>query len=442
MNKIRSLINDCGAEHAAVRHSFLQHFSTILTNILQTPTELKFRKIRETNATLKAQFFAFPNSREILDIAGFDKTGRGDSLTWVFMQDPESDREAFAVLEGVLKVVKDEMNKPAASTSSFTSAAAAASSARNSEDGEMDPAAIAAIVDQVKRMQQQQRDAAAASNCDDIDVENDASSLQRTQQQQRVAEISFLSQQNNSTSSIDAPPPPQLAPKFFSFSKSVGFQMRLDALRERMKDKSSRVTVVDDDDDDAASSRKGNGELESFIVNLLLDSRNSASDCIPETLKIIKTLIQNMQQDPTQAKFRLLNFENKLLGRFFFPVPGAAELFIGVLGFSVADEGLAKEIGTSSESAAEEEAQIEAALTIVAKVEDGLKVRADLENEERRRLFAQSSLNAEREAARREMGLQKPKAEPKQDASGSANKPRKMIPIADALAYLLGKEKE
>lgn len=183
----------------------------------------------------------------------------------------------------------------------------------------------------------------------------------------------------------------------------------------------------------------------SFIAELLLDHRNS--DVVDESLRIMRLLIDNMRKDPAEAKFRLLKYDNQILGKNFFPVIGAPELFIGILGFSLSDEGLAKQISSVARDRQESETELfQQAGSALEKVEEGLKVRRQLENDERRRLAAES-LKDEIEAERRRVGAGgggKKSADSAQ-ATPSANqqqRPKKKIPMSQVLNYLLGKPME
>jgi hypothetical protein len=62
--------------------------------------------------------------------------------------------------------------------------------------------------------------------------------------------------------------------------------------------------------------------IRDYVVSLLTDP-SATSVPMDECLRIVRTLIDNMRNEPAQAKYRLLKFDNAMLSRLFFPVPGA-----------------------------------------------------------------------------------------------------------------------
>ena len=414
MQQVRQLLSLAPSEDALreVRDSCRRHLGVILGNIAAHPSELKFRRIREENAILKAQLFAFPRAADLLEIAGFEHAGAGATGAWVFMHAPE-DEAAMGVLRGVLAAVTGFTDDAAAAAPeqagalagfSSRSIADVAESAVTATTAAVSAAAAAAFAAPAGRQHQ-------ASTATTTDGDDDPH-----QQQQQL----------------------ELAPKYFSFAKSLGFQMRMEALRE----------VVE---------RGCAADVHAFVVGLLTDPRNAG--VVHECVRIVRVLLANMEQEPAAAKFRLLKFDNAVLSKNFFPVAGAAELFIGVLGFSVCDDGIAMAVparvvpldgdGLADSACADtdEAARFATARRLLALVDDALQRRRELENDERRRAGS-AELGALMEAERRRQrgggpapaSAPAPGSAPAAAAAASVAPARRRVPIAEAMAMLLGRD--
>uniref|UniRef100_A0A7S1AF61 PUB domain-containing protein n=1 Tax=Noctiluca scintillans TaxID=2966 RepID=A0A7S1AF61_NOCSC len=77
----------------------------ILGNIVSNPAEVKYRRLKLTNATLRAKIFDVPGARGFLDIAGFSEEEAADFLT---VTDERVTSVAKALAQ--LKAFADEAN--------------------------------------------------------------------------------------------------------------------------------------------------------------------------------------------------------------------------------------------------------------------------------------------------------------------------------------------
>ncbi len=393
MDRVRESLRVSNAGERAVRDSFCRHMSTILSNILQHPNDFKFRRLREENAVLRAELFTFPLARQLLEIAGFERTGGGGggggggaATAWVFMHGPD-DAAAMDVLRGMLQVVQQPPP----------------------DDGGDGPRAAPLEVgdgEQQQQQQQQQHDAAAGT----------AGVLDAARAALRGSSADAAVAQTDEASGVP------LAPRFYSFGTSVGFEMRLEALNERMR-------------------IGGAAGVADFVVGLLVDPRNDGF--IRDCLRVMRTLAANLGRDPAEARFRLLKFDNATLRAAFFPVVGAAELFIAVLGFRVCPEGLAKAAPQlDGDAAASEQRELAAAEACFSRVDAALATRRALEQEESARAGAAELRAQIEEEKRRSRVAAAASSGASTGAAAPDAPPRRRVPIAEALSILLGRQRD